>query len=64
MKRLLPDGIAILLFLTISILYFLPSMLDGRILLDHDAAAGIGAGEEAKEYYEEHGERTDRKSVV
>lgn len=58
MKRLLPDGIAILLFLTISILYFLPSMLDGRILLDHDAAAGIGAGEEAKEYYEEHGERT------
>ena len=58
MKKVIPDGVAILLFVLISFLYFLPSVMDGRILIDHDASAGVGAGQEAKEYYEENGERT------
>lgn len=58
MKKYTNDIIAILVFILISFLYFLPSVLDGRILMEHDAAAGIGAGQEAKEYYEENGERT------
>lgn len=58
MKKYANDIIAVLVFLLISFLYFLPSVLDGRVLMEHDAAAGIGAGQEAKEYYEENGERT------
>lgn len=58
MKKYLEDYIAILVFLVISFMYFMPSVLDGRVLLEHDAAAGIGAGEEARQYYEETGERT------
>lgn len=58
MKKYLEDFIAILVFIVISFVYFMPSVLDGRVLLEHDAAAGIGAGEEAREYYEETGERT------
>lgn len=33
-------------------------MTEGRILSQHDSVAGIGAGEEAKEYLERTGERT------
>lgn len=58
MKKYTKDIIAVLVFMLISFLYFMPSALDGRILIEHDAAAGIGAGQEAKEYYEENGERT------
>ena len=58
MKKYLHDGIAILIFIFISFLYFIPSVIDGRVLIDHDASAGIGAGQEAKEYYEKTGERT------
>lgn len=58
MKKYINDCIAIIAFLVISFIYFMPSVLDGRVLLEHDAAAGIGAGEEARVYYEENGERT------
>lgn len=33
-------------------------MTEGRVLSQHDAVAGIGAGEESKEYLERTGERT------
>ena len=58
MKKYINDCIAIIAFLVISFIYFMPSVLDGRVLLEHDAAAGIGAGEEARVYYEENDERT------
>lgn len=57
-KKILPDVIVIVLFAIISYAYFYPAISDGRILAQHDAVAGIGAGEESREYYEKNGERT------
>lgn len=58
LKKILPDTIAIVTFVLISFIYFFTPTLNEQVLLKHDTAAGIGAGQEAKEYYEEHGERT------
>ena len=44
MKKLLPDIIAILAFVVISFVYFFPADIEGRILFQHDSAAGAGAG--------------------
>lgn len=57
-KKILPDLIAIALFAVLSFAYFFPANLDGRILFQHDSSAGVGAGQEATEYYEATGERT------
>ena len=57
-KRILPDIVVIILFAVLSFVYFFPAVTEGRILSQHDSVAGIGAGEEAKEYLERTGERT------
>ena len=56
MKKLLPDLIAILAFVLLSFAYFFPADIENRILFQHDTAAGAGAGQEVKEYYEQTGE--------
>ena len=58
MKKLLPDILAILAFVAIAFVYFFPADMEGRILFQHDTVAGVGAGQETAEYYEQHGERT------
>ena len=61
MKKLnliLPDVIAVIFFAVLSYLYFFPADSEGRILAQHDSIAGIGAGQEAKEYKEKTGEVT------
>ena len=58
LKRFLPDAVAILVFAVISFVYFCPAVTEGRILSQHDSVAGIGAGQEGKEYLERTGERT------
>ncbi len=58
LKRILPDLVAILVFAVISFAYFCPAVTEGRILSQHDSVAGIGAGQEGKEYLERTGERT------
>ena len=58
MKKLLPDIIAILAFVVISFVYFFPADIEGRILFQHDSAAGAGAGRDAQEYFERTGERS------
>lgn len=58
MKKILPDLIAILAFIILSFAYFFPADIEGRILFQHDTAAGVGAGQESKEYMERTGERT------
>lgn len=58
LKRILPDLIAVAFFVAVSFVYFFPAVTEGRILSQHDSVAGIGAGEEAKEYLERTGERT------
>ncbi len=57
-KRILPDIIAIVVFAVISFAYFCPAVTEGRILSQHDSVAGIGAGQEGKEYLERTDERT------
>ena len=57
-KRILPDIVVIILFAVISFAYFFPAVTEGRILSQHDSVAGIGAGEEAKEYLEQLPEMT------
>ena len=58
MKKFLPDLIAILAFVLLSFAYFFPADIENRILFQHDTAAGAGAGQEVKEYYEQTGERS------
>ncbi len=58
MKRILPDLIAIVAFIVLSFAYFFPADTEGRILFQHDTAAGAGAGQEALEYYQRTGERS------
>lgn len=58
MKKILPDILAIVLFAVLSFAYFFPADVEGRILFQHDTAAGAGAGHEAAVYYEQTGERT------
>ncbi len=50
--------IAIVLFVAISMIYFSPATLEGRVLAQHDAVAGIGSGIEMQEYMERTGERS------
>ncbi len=57
-KRLLPDVAAIVAFILISFVYFFPADIEGRILFQHDTAAGAGASREVNEYYEQTGERS------
>ena len=57
-KRIIPDIVAIIVFAIISFAYFYPAVTEGRILSQHDSVAGIGAGQEGKEYLERTGERT------
>lgn len=58
LKKFLPDVLAIVAFVMISMAYFMPAVGDGRILSQHDSVAGIGAGQEASEYHARTGERT------
>ncbi len=58
MKRFLPDLVVILAFIIISFAYFFPAVIEGRILFQHDTAAGAGASQEVKEYYERTGQRS------
>ena len=57
-KKLLPDILVIVAFVAIAFAYFLPADIEGRILYQHDTAAGRGAGQEALEYYQRTGERS------
>lgn len=58
LKNLLPDIIAIVVFAVISFVYFFPADTEGRILYQHDASAGKGAGIESEQYMAKTGERT------
>ena len=58
LKHWLPDVVAVVLFTLISFAYFFPADIEGRILFQHDSAAGRNAGHEFEEYFEQTGERT------
>ena len=58
MKKIIPDVIAIVAFVLISLAYFFPADIEGRILFQHDTSAGVGAGQEAKNFKAETGKTT------
>ena len=45
LKRILPDLVAIVLFALLSFVYFFPADTEGRVLFQHDTAAGVGIGQ-------------------
>ena len=57
-KLILPDVMAIVAFVVISLAYFFPATFEDRVLAQHDAVAGIGSGIEMQQYMERTGERT------
>ena len=58
LRKALPDALVIITFVLISFIYFFTPTIQNKVLIEHDTAAGMGAGQEAKEYFEKHGERT------
>lgn len=58
LKKLLPEVLVLVLFAGISFAYFFVPVMQGKVLYRHDASAGVGAGQEAKEYMLRTGERT------
>ncbi len=58
LKNHLYDIIVVVFFAAISFAYFFPVVNDGKILFQHDASAGRGAGQELSEYYEQTGEHS------
>ena len=57
-KKFLPDVLAVVLFAVISVAYFFPADIEGKILFQHDVAAGKGIGREMAEHREKTGEVT------
>ncbi len=57
-KAILPYITALLVFAVISILYFSPDILEGKILFQADTQQGIAIGQEAKAFKEATGETT------
>lgn len=49
-KKLLPDVVAIFIFVIISFAYFYPDGFDGKVIEQHDSVAGVGLGRELKQY--------------
>ncbi len=58
LKKILPDVLAVLLFVVLAFAYFFPADIEGRILYRHDSSAGVGAGQEQSEYRQRTGEMT------
>ena len=58
LKRIIPDIVVIAAFAVLSFAYFFPADVEQRVLFQHDTAAGVGLGQEAKEYKEQTGETT------
>lgn len=58
LKKCLPDILAVVLFIVLAVAYFAPADFEGRILYQHDASAGVGAGREADQYQQKTGKTT------
>ena len=57
-KRILPDALAVVFFILLSVSYFAPATFEGRVLFQHDSRESVGAGVEAQDYLRRTGERT------
>ncbi|MBR4130335.1 MAG: YfhO family protein [Bacteroidaceae bacterium] len=58
-KKILPDLLAVLFFVAVSVMYFIVPIRDGLVLTGHDHTGGVGSGVEMDQYRATHnGERT------
>ena len=57
-KKYLPDVLAVVLFALISLAYFFPADIEGKVIYQHDSAASKGLGREMAEHREQTGEVT------
>ena len=58
-KKILPDVLAVLFFVAVSVMYFIVPIRDGLVLTGHDHTGGVGSGVEMDQYRATHnGERT------
>ena len=58
-RRFLPDVLAVLFFVAVSVTYFIVPIRDGLVLTGHDHTGGVGSGVEMDRYRATHdGERT------
>ena len=58
-KKILPDVLAVLFFVAVSVMYFIVPIRDGLVLTGHDHTGGVGSGVEMEQYKATHGgERT------
>ena len=58
LRSALSDVLAVVFFAVLAFAYFYPADVQNRVLNQGDISAGIGAGEEASQYYQKTGERT------
>lgn len=59
-KLILPDALAILLFVVISCLYFIGPLSEGKVLSGHDHTGAVGSGTEIAAYRATHNGETPR----
>lgn len=57
-KKLIPDFVAIIFFVFLSLGYFASEISDNKVLNQHDSQTGIGTGQEAVAYKKATGETT------
>ena len=57
-RNILSEVLAVVFFAVLAFAYFYPADVQNRVLNQGDISAGIGAGEEASQYYKATGERT------
>jgi hypothetical protein len=58
LKRIAPDILAVVLFVLVSVAYFITPITQGLVLSGNDITGGVGAGRERMEYLERTGHDT------
>ncbi len=58
LRRIAPDAVAVVLFVLVSVAYFITPMTQGLVLSGNDITGGVGAGRERMEYLERTGNDT------
>lgn len=61
-KKIQADLLVVLIFLAVSVAYFISPLSEGLVLGGHDSVAAVGLGQEQKEYRATHGGETTRWS--
>lgn len=61
-KKIQADLLVVLIFLAVSVAYFISPLSEGLVLGGHDSVAAVGLGQEQKEYRATHSGETTRWS--